>query len=229
MSKETKCEKYTFDIISQKTPDYLAAITTDILTMLVHNLEDLDHPNLKDTVRAYDYPTYNEEKLARYKMGRLTERMTRENYTFFLLKNEQQQVIALMSGDANIHEKKLDMTNITVHRDHRKQGLVVELIKRISHFAHEQGYEEMKIQLSPYALKKGNFEMYQHIAEKLGIQQLVPENREKENASGEVQQVADLILKPRQFIAPEAVKADMPEVLTSPDYSQLTPATKEHH
>lgn len=191
------------DIINKDTPDYLTHVDKRELTMLVHMLEDLKHSATESSKQTYgyhdDHAQWNHDALAEYKAGALAKRMTEKGYTFFLLHDDNGELVALASGNAGEDKTQLRLLNITVGREHRKRGHLDELLKRVSDFAAEHDYESIVIPLSVHA--KANVGLYQHIAEKIGIE--FPEDlqgskgvRNHPDDDGSV----ELVLTPKRFL-----------------------------
>ncbi len=165
----------TFEVIDKNTPGFLEKIGKKELAMLVQMLEDLEHPALDLTAKAYGYNggEWDEAALAAYKNGRLRDRFSNENYTFFLLRDAKGETVALASGNALEDKSQLRILNFTPDRGHRGNGYDRELMKRIAHYAAEREFEKVVMPLSHHAVAKGDVELYRHIAETVELETAV--------------------------------------------------------
>lgn len=204
--------EYYFDIVNKDTPGYLDRINKRELTMLIEMLEDLDHSKTEKTKAAYGYEgpgQWDDAKLAEYKNTILKSRMEEKGYSFFSLRDESGEIVALASGNAGVDRTQLRLLNFTVDRDERGQGHATELLKRISNYAAETGFEKIVMPLSKHAREKGREEMYRHMVRKLGME--FPPELEATNgvrAHPFDKDAIEMVVKPQHFVATERVQTD---------------------
>ncbi len=212
----------TFDVIDKNTPDFLAKIDKKELTLLVHMLEDLEHSATASTKQAYGYhedtAKWDEQKLAAYKAGTLNARMLEKNYTFFVLRDQNNEVVALASGNAPDDKSQLRVLNIAVDRNARGQGHATELMKQLADWAAQKEFAEIAIPLSEHAIAKGNVDVYQHIAQGLGLEAATRPHPDDAKS-------IELTVAPKRLIAvaePEAAEKKHPRIGGRTDHDGIT-------
>ena len=164
-----------FEVIHKDTPGALDKIDKKELGMLVKLLKSIEHPYLKKAVDSYgcneECTKWNDKTLAKYKKTTLNDRMNSQGYRFYILKDNEGEVLALASGDLSKDKKKFEIRNFIVNDEDngKKSGVDTYFIGKVTNSLAKQGVKEATMRLSKYAQKHGDVESYERILNKLGV------------------------------------------------------------
>lgn len=217
--------KLKFDFVDKDTDGYLDEITKEDLALLINMLESIGGPGSADgSKKAYGLNTdgtWDEEQLTKYKAENLKKRFDEQGYNFFFLRDENDKVIALASGDMNnpkwtqqiADAQRLGqeagkegnyfrLLNVVVVPEHRRKdagagGVGTELLQRINNDLVGRGVTLLEGPVSAQAQEKGLDSFYKAALEKSGYKAEEYTVTAQHNAEGALIQSVFTLQNPR--------------------------------
>jgi len=173
-------------VVNKYKPGFLETIDKPQLAMLAAMLKELKYEDVDTIVARWGLGSdgkWDENKLSTYKYSTgprtLVTRMKDDNYTFFLLYNDQNEFMGLAS--VNAIPPQLRALNFYIDEKYRTPDLTsaIELMKHVSNFAAKYGFTQIA---TPFSAK-GKPEFFLFLAKMLGSEdaQIIPHERDKDS------------------------------------------------